>query len=233
MPNNSGCESLMNKIRVVWRILLSISCILFGQVYAEPPNLDIARRQIEAYHDTGAYIREITSVIHCARQYINRRIENNRHSLHPRKLAIVLDIDETSLSDYQNMVQRKFLATKAQLYQEYFAAHLTPIKPTRELYREAIRRGVAVFFITGRQELFKQPTLKNLRRAGYSQWKGIYFKPNQYQKASTASYKMGARADIVHKGYTIIANIGDQYSDLKGGYANAWFKLPNPFYYLP
>jgi len=35
------------------------------------------------------------------------------------------------------------------------------------------------------------------------------------------------------KGYTIIANIGDQYSDLVGGYAEGEFKLPDPMYYIP
>jgi hypothetical protein len=28
----------------------------------------------------------------------------------------------------------------------------------------------------------------------------------------------------------IIANLGDQFSDLAGGYAERTFKLPNPFY---
>jgi hypothetical protein len=30
-----------------------------------------------------------------------------------------------------------------------------------------------------------------------------------------------------------VANFGDQYSDLKGGYADRTFKLPNPNYFLP
>ena len=34
-------------------------------------------------------------------------------------------------------------------------------------------------------------------------------------------------------GFTIILSVGDQESDLKGGYAERTFKLPNPVYYLP
>ena len=30
-----------------------------------------------------------------------------------------------------------------------------------------------------------------------------------------------------------IANFGDQYSDLQGGYEDRAFKLPNPNYFLP
>jgi len=37
----------------------------------------------------------------------------------------------------------------------------------------------------------------------------------------------------VAQGYDILLTIGDQYSDLKGGYADKGFKLPNPMYYLP
>jgi hypothetical protein len=33
--------------------------------------------------------------------------------------------------------------------------------------------------------------------------------------------------------YTIIANVGDQYSDLRGKYAEQVFKVPNPFYFIP
>ena len=35
------------------------------------------------------------------------------------------------------------------------------------------------------------------------------------------------------RGFRIVANFGDQFSDLKGGYADKTFKLPNPTYFLP
>ena len=35
------------------------------------------------------------------------------------------------------------------------------------------------------------------------------------------------------EGYTIVANIGDQPSDLDGGFAERTFLLPNPFYRIP
>jgi hypothetical protein len=31
----------------------------------------------------------------------------------------------------------------------------------------------------------------------------------------------------------IVANVGDQYSDLAGGHEDIGFKLANPFYFLP
>ena len=39
--------------------------------------------------------------------------------------------------------------------------------------------------------------------------------------------------EIAEQGYTVILSMGDQLSDLEGGYAERTFKLPNPVYYLP
>jgi predicted secreted acid phosphatase len=50
----------------------------------------------------------------------------------------------------------------------------------------------------------------------------------------TIAYKSGTRAYIEDVlGYEIVANFGDQFSDLKGGFADKTFKLPNPNYFLP
>jgi len=49
----------------------------------------------------------------------------------------------------------------------------------------------------------------------------------------TIQYKSGTRAYIESQGYNIVADIGDQFSDLLGGFADKTFKMPNPNYYLP
>jgi predicted secreted acid phosphatase len=49
----------------------------------------------------------------------------------------------------------------------------------------------------------------------------------------TVLYKSGVRAHIEDLGYEIVANFGDQFSDLKGGFADKTFKMPNPNYFLP
>ena len=50
---------------------------------------------------------------------------------------------------------------------------------------------------------------------------------------SLADFKAPTRQKIAAMGYTIIANMGDQMSDLDGGFSEKTFKLPNPFYYIP
>ena len=53
------------------------------------------------------------------------------------------------------------------------------------------------------------------------------------KSCATIPYKAGTRAYIESLGYEIVADFGDQYSDLLGGYADKTFKMPNPNYYLP
>ena len=39
-------------------------------------------------------------------------------------------------------------------------------------------------------------------------------------------------SEITDDGYNIVVNLGDQDSDLKGGYAEKAFKYPNPYYFI-
>jgi hypothetical protein len=50
---------------------------------------------------------------------------------------------------------------------------------------------------------------------------------------TTIEYKSGTRAHITSLGYSIMADFGDQYSDLLGGDAGHQVKIPNPMYYIP
>lgn len=107
------------------------------------------------------------------------------------------------------------------------------LAPTLRLYEEAKRHHVAVFFVTGRSEAIRGVTMDNLIRAGYADWDGLYMAPDGRHFGRASDFKAPVRASIEAKGYTIVATVGDQVSDLSGGHAECGFKLPNPFYYLP
>ena len=106
------------------------------------------------------------------------------------------------------------------------------IAPTLALFNAAKAKGVSVFFITGRREDQRWVTAANLRGAGYRGWTGLMMRPAG-DKRTVSEYKSGERAKIEAKGYTIIANMGDQPSDLAGGHAERGFLLPDPFYRIP
>jgi HAD superfamily, subfamily IIIB (Acid phosphatase) len=51
--------------------------------------------------------------------------------------------------------------------------------------------------------------------------------------SGVSDYKTSKRIDIENRGYTIVASLGDQKSDLAGGHAEMTFKIPNPFHFIP
>ena len=151
----------------------------------------------------------------------------------PKPLAVVFDIDETALSNYNDMVHLNFGGTLAEINALADEGHDPAIPYTRTLFNYAKNHGVATFFITGRREPMRINTEKNLQQDGYNNWTGLFLKPVSYHQASAIPYKTAVRKKITNTGYEIIFSIGDQYSDLKGGYADMTFKLPNPFYLVP
>ncbi|HAT1849087.1 TPA: acid phosphatase [Legionella pneumophila] len=214
-------------------ISLCLLLILSTPLQAEPPNLSLIRKEIKNYYDSGLYYHELERTIKLAQEYIHQQYLINKNNKHPQKLAIVLDIDETSLSNYDKMVKRDFTGSKEQIHKEILAANSPAIKPMLTLYKNALKQGIKVFFVTGRQESERDATRTNLIKAGYTKWAGLYLRPNGYSSSSIIPFKSKAREMIAKKGYTIIVSIGDQYSDIQGGYTKKGFKLPNPFYYLP
>ena len=106
------------------------------------------------------------------------------------------------------------------------------IRPTLELARRARELGVALFFITGRPQDLRDATERNLREEGFEP-DGLILFPEGPRPPSAADFKAPERRKLTEQGYTILLTIGDQESDLLGGYAERTFKLPNPVYYLP
>ena len=98
-----------------------------------------------------------------------------------------------------------------------------------EVYRAAKRLGVDVVLVTGRPESQRGYTERNLRAIGCADYAMLVCMPPTSQ-GTTAAFKTEVRRDLQGKGRTIVANIGDQESDLSGGYAERTFKLPNVFY---
>ncbi len=199
---------------------------------------------LAAYHDSGHYESDLATVGERAQAYLDRRVPKIRSKARKRcrtqgikpcpkpNLALVLDIDETSLSNYQALAATNFSGATAALTTSLFAATSPAIDPTLHLFEDARDQNVAVFFITGRPDLdiVRQKTEENLTSAGYSDWTELVLRPSD--ATGTLSYKSAARANIEDEGYRILLNVGDQDSDLKGGYADKAYKLPNPFYFI-
>lgn len=220
---------------------LFLSVYVINPSYAKPINLTCAKRAlIEYYHDLSPdseYIKDVSQVVKEAESYLNSRVIKNESDGDPEKLAMVLDIDDTSLTNFPANKEEGFGDSPAMIDARYHAANAPAIAPVMRLYQEALRKNVSVFFITARKPLETKPTedlrpytITNLQKVGYSGWAGLYLPQGEDLKLSSANYKTKIRKMLTENGYTIILNLGDQDSDLMGGYAERGYKIPNPIY---
>jgi hypothetical protein len=162
------------------------------------------------------------------------------------KLAIVMDIDETSLSGYCEM-QRENYGYIGSMFNSWVVSPdaSVAIPGALRLFHEAKAAGVAVFFITGRPGVpdysaavpaadQTEATARNLETAGFHGWAGLALRKGGENLMPTIDYKSEERHRITDQGYTIVMSVGDQWSDLLGEpQAELSVKLPNPFYFLP
>jgi hypothetical protein len=202
------------------------------------------------------YAKEARSVAASGKHYLAA----GHRTTHKTK-AIVLDVDDTTLATYNYEIASNW-AYNPTTNAQFVTGQLFPAVPGMvDMATAAQREGYAIFFLTGRPQTQEADTLGNLTAdgkgvdAGYPKpttlrdgEDGLFTKPAvadypDYLKTACASdpngacttihYKSATRAHIESLGYDIVGNFGDQFSDLKGGFADRTFKLPNPSYYLP
>jgi predicted secreted acid phosphatase len=210
----------------------------FVTVKGQPANVGDAKIAARTYHDSGAYDRDLAIVAKKAASWITKRAPN------AHRPALVLDIDETALSNWEIIKLDDFGRPIAGPCEPGSGAPCgwaawdqlgrdPAIKPTLQVFRTSRAANVAVFFITGRPESQRAATERNLRKAGFRGYTRLFMVPNAAHYASAADFKTPVRSEIERLGYTIIANMGDQPSDLLGGHAEKKFLLPDPFYRVP
>jgi predicted secreted acid phosphatase len=211
---------------------------IFITVPSQPINVGDAMVAALFYHDSGAYEKGLEAVAAQAQDWLRTRAPE------VKRPALVLDIDETALSNWEVLKRDNFgrpiqgpcdLAIDAPCgWAAWDQLGRDPaIAPTLQVFRLARALKVTVFFITGRPENQRAATEQNLAAVGYRDYAKLYMVPNDAHFASAVDFKTPIRAEIERRGYTIIENMGDQPSDLLGGYAEKDFLLPDPFYRVP
>lgn len=199
------------------------------------PNLDWFKHELRQYHDCtctcGCYTKDFDGQAQKALAFLEQRAGHRQPG---EKLALVLDIDETTLSNWPEMAQRDFAFDNAAFDLWARQAKGTALDGTLRLYKAAQRLGVSVFFVTGRPESEREATERNLRAQGFDHWQGLMLRAADQLKTPTVEYKSTARRGIVQQGYALVLNAGDQWSDLRGApEAELSVKYPNPFYFIP
>lgn len=205
-------------------------------------NIATLRSRLREYYDCAdqniCYWKDVDAQLQRATRLMESSVAK-RHA--GEKLAIVLDIDETSLTSYCEEIREDFGYLHTQFESWIVSPNASiPLPGTVELVQRARALSVDVFFITGRPESQRAATEANLRAAGYEGWKHLSLVqpateyPSSTPYHSAIPYKSAERQKILEQGYRIVLNVGDQWSDLLGpAKAENSVKLPNPFYYLP
>jgi hypothetical protein len=215
------------------------------------PNVTLVENAIKAYYGdtvaangdhvpstTGNYAKEVSKIEASAQWYLK-----SYHSHSKAQKAIVLDVDDTSLNTYNYEIFSGFAYNPTTNAEYVNDARFPEVYGMPALAKYASDHGYQVFFITGRPEAQRTGTVTNLSKVGFTApaVDHLFLKNNAAPPAyldcgatcTTIQYKSETRAHIESLGYKIVANFGDQYSDLTGGYSQATFKMPNPMYYLP
>jgi predicted secreted acid phosphatase len=154
---------------------------------------------------------------------------------------VLFNVDDTTLNTYSYDIFTNFVFSSGSsgVFVNAAVFHAVPHMVGLEHFAES--KGYTVFFLTGRPVAQHDGTLTNLTGEGYD-----VVDANLYLKDDTAAwlgscaptctttqYKSLTRQHIESLGYDIVANFGDQFSDLNGGFADKTFKIPNPMYFLP
>ena len=199
------------------------------------PNLGTLKTEVRQYHDCtckcGCYAHDLDAQADRAIEFLHRLAARRRPH---EKLALILDIDDTTLSTYAQMMGADFGYDPAS-YDAWLAAAQAPAIPgTLRIYKEAQKLGLSVFFITGRKEALRAATERNLRAQGFDNWNLLVMLPTDHGSQTTGAFKAEARRQIAAAGYTLALSVGDQWSDLEGKpEAEYSVKYPDPFYFIP
>jgi len=250
-----GTKSVGENMQV-WKKLVIIAAVLFtaecapgwlvAQQSPQPafsadaqaeriPNLDSLKKELRQYHDCacacGCYARDLDTQADRAIAFLRQRAAHRRAQ---ENLALILDIDETTLSNYQELAGADF-AYNAPVFNAWVESAQAPAIPgTLRLFKEAERLGVNVLFITGRSETQRDATERNLRAQGFDHWQELMMRRADQESETASTYKQAARGQLVAKGYTLALSVGDQWSDLKGKpEAEYSVKYPDPYYFIP
>ncbi len=191
-------------------------------------NLNTLKTQITTYYTSGKQEADVAKVYAHARAYVAMRLNEG-----VKKPAVVLDVDDTMLSSY-NYDNDHDYGYNSKTWHEYERDFKFPAMPAALAFTKwAQSQGVALFYVTGRPTAEYDVSLAELKAAGFPVPVKLVLRPASAKGKSVIPFKSGARHDIASEGYTILAAIGDQWSDSLGGFTEREYKLPNPMYYLP
>jgi HAD superfamily, subfamily IIIB (Acid phosphatase) len=191
--------------------------------------------QIRAYYESGQARRDQRDVsratLRWVRDFVDDRCDGRARSC---DAMVVFDIDDTLLDNFAfySGLDPAFSFDQAAYNAFAESCSETANGPVRTLYRKLKAMRVTLVVMSGRSDSLRAATAQCLRQRGMSGWHRLVLKqPDDTRLASV--YKAAERKKLHRAGYRILASVGDQVSDMSGGYLKHGFLLPNPMYFIP
>ena len=227
------------------------------------PNVDNVLAEIRAYYgavngiadqQSSPYLTQMTAFAKRWKQKLTDVCARGmRKGLRP---AVVFDADDTTLMTYDMedaAMEFNYSTTLQNVWVQESRFPATPRMPG--VVAAAAKAGCTIVGLTGRNNAQRVATLDNLARWYHDARGNPYFRSAHYFTKWTSSdtppahvdctvdgnpagcssldFKASTRRLLQERGMRIVANFGDQFSDLIGGSSARPVKLPNPTYYLP
>jgi len=148
-----------------------------------------------------AWLADVRQAMEGSGRYLDRRKSWARPGA---KLAMVLDIDNTSLQTHYDWP--------------------APLIRMRGLSRHAQQLGMQVFFVTGRLRGAAVDSAKRALTHGGYKYAGVC---GRKKGEGLVHSKTRCRRAIAAQGFKIVINLGNRSTDLQGPYFEKGYKLPD------
>jgi acid phosphatase len=214
----------MKKVVSIFVVFLVSSVFVFSQNSGMIVNLHDAKKAVKDYYSSGKYETDL-------QKCIDEALLNLSQIDIPKNAAFVFDVDETALSNWSYEINYDFGYIKRHWDEWVDSAKAPAIPHVKRFYDSLVAKNIKIIFITGRKHNQYDLTYQNLVNEGYTKIDTLICKPTEYSSKKAVEYKSTKRRELSSK-YRIIGSIGDQWSDLEGGWTILKVKLPNYMYFI-
>lgn len=188
-------------------------------------SLPECKRNIINYYESGAFYKEIERIA-------DKELNDYKELSIKENDCVIFDIDETALDNYFHIKNNDFGYDPEKWKAWVLKAEAPALNGIKRIYDFYMQKGAKIIFISGRKIDEYEATKINLLKVGYSKFDTIITRRPNEHNLSAVEFKSSKRKELTEKGYNIILNVGDQNSDLEGGYSQRKLKIPNYLYLI-
>ena len=220
------------------------------------PNIDSVKSTIRTYYNAtngiadksrSPYISEMKSIARSQWRYLDR-VQRQARKQHKRP-AIVFDADDTTLWTYDMEDAAMHFNFDPALQDVWVQDKRFPATPSMVKFVNQARERASRSSADrpqrrpeeGHHQEPPQGRLPGVQQAHLlhqvdrdgREPAAVVHQVRRPRSARRSSTRPAPASTSRRLGYDIVLNVGDQWSDLQGGYADRVLKLPNPTYFLP